>query len=127
MEDRVIQGLVNSAYEPVVSLTVRGRSGQSSEIKAIVDTGFSEFLTLPPVLVEELKLPSVASASAILADGSEVTFEVYRVTILWDDNPRPVHAYMSDAAPLLGMRLLDQHNLNIEVTDGGRVVIQARD
>ena len=32
----------------------------------------------------------------------------------------------SDPTPLMGMLLLDRHNLNIDVEDGGRVVIQAR-
>ena len=122
----MIQGVVNAAYEPVVSLTVQGPSGQSPEIEAIVDTGFSEFLTLPPALVTDLRLPSVTSASAILADGSEATFDVYRVTVLWDGRPRHVDAYMSDTTPLLGMRLLDSYNLSIDIVDGGRVVIQAR-
>ena len=123
----MIQGVVNAAYEPVVSISVQGPSAQNSEIEAVVDTGFSEFLTLPPALVTELRLPPVTSASAILADGSEVTFDVYRVTVLWDGYPRHVDAYMSDSTPLVGMRLLDSHNLNIDVVDGGRVIIQARE
>ena len=31
----------------------------------------------------------------------------------------------TDTTPLVGMRLLDNHNLYVEVVDGGRVVIQA--
>ena len=33
----------------------------------------------------------------------------------------------ADTTPLVGMRLLDRHNLNMDVEDGGRVVIQARE
>ncbi len=120
----MIQGEVNAAYEPVVFLTVQGLSGQSAEIEAVVDTGFSEFLTLPSALVAELRLPTVTSASAILADGSEVAFEVYEVTVLWDGLPQHVYAYMSDTTPLVGMRLLDGYDLNIQVKSGGRVAIQ---
>ncbi len=120
----MIQGMVNAAYEPVVSLAVQGLSGQSAEIEAVVDTGFSEFLTLPPALLTELRLSSVTNASAILADGSEVAFDVYEVTILWDGLPRRVYAYMSDTTPLVGMRLLDGYDLNIQVKSGGRVAIQ---
>ena len=123
----MIQGVVNAAYEPVVSLTVQGPSGQGPEIEAVIDTGFSEFLTLPPALVAGLGLPPVTSASAVLADGSEVTFDVYGVTVLWDGQTRDVVAYAADATPLIGMRLLDRHNLSIDVEDGGRVVIQARE
>ena len=33
---------------------------------------------------------------------------------------------VTDATPLVGMRLLDSHNLYMEVENGGRVVIQAK-
>ena len=121
----MIQGVVNAAYEPVVSLAFQGPSGQSPEVEAVVDTGFSEFLTLPPDLVTELGLPPVSTASATLADGSEATFNVYMATVLWDGQRRHVGAYMSDTAPLVGMRLLNRHSLYIEVERGGRVVIQS--
>ena len=42
----MIEGVVNAAYEPVVVLAVQGPSGQASEIEAIIDTGFTGFLTV---------------------------------------------------------------------------------
>ena len=122
----MIRGVVNAAYEPVVSLAFQGPTGQTPEVEAVVDTGFSEFLTLPQTLVDELGSPLVTRASLILADGSVARFDVYMVTVLWDGNPRQIGAYMSDAVPLVGMRMLDRHRLFIEVEDGGRVLIQAR-
>ena len=62
----------------------------------------------------------------ILADGSEVTFDIYRVMVLWDGEPRQVYAYAADTTPLVGMRLLRRHTVNIEVESGGSVVIRAR-
>ena len=123
----MIEGVVNAAYEPVISLTVQGPAGQSREIEAVVDTGYNGYLTLPPALASLLGLSFVTSNPALLADGSEVTFDVYSVTVLWDGHPQDVDAHMSDTTPLVGMRMLDRHNLNIEVVDGGRVVIQARE
>ena len=121
----MIQGVVNAAYEPVIPLTVQGPAGQRREIEAVVDTGYNGYLTLPPALASSLGLPFVTTNPAFLADGSEVTFDVYSVTVLWDGHPQDVDAHMSDTTPLVGMRLLDRHNLNIEVVEGGRVVIQA--
>ena len=92
---------------------------------AVVDTGFTRFLTLPPAMVAELGLAYRGVNSVILADGSETTLEVYGVTVLWDGQPRQVVAYVSDTTPLIGMSLLHSHNLNIDVVDGGSVVIQA--
>ena len=33
----------------------------------------------------------------------------------------------ADTPPLVGMRMLDRHNLNIDIDDGGRVLIQAKE
>ena len=123
----MIEGVVNAAYEPVVVLAVQGPSAQASEIEAIIDTGFTGFLTVTPALATELGLALEGTSRAILADGSEVTFDVYDVAVLWDDQPRYVLADAADTTPLVGMRMLDRHNLNIDVEDGGRVVIQAKE
>ena len=121
----MIQGVVNAAYEPIVTLAIQGPSGQSREIEAVVDTGYNGYLTLPAAVALALGLPFVTTNPAFLADGSEVTFDVYIVTVLWDGRLRDVDAHMSDATPLVGMRLLHDHDLSIQVRDGGRVVIQA--
>ncbi len=123
----MIEGVVNAAYEPVVVLVVQGPSGQASEIEAIIDTGFTGFLTVTPALATELGLALVGTSRATLADGSEVTFDVYDVAALWDGQPKYVLADAADTTPLVGMRMLDRHNLNIDVEDGGRVVIQAKE
>ena len=122
----MIEGAVNTAYEAVIPLTVQGPAGQSREIEAVVDTGYDGRLTLPPALALALELPFVTINPVILADGSEVTLDVRSASVLWDGLPRSVDVHISDAAPLVGMRLLSGYNLNIDVEDGGRVVIQAK-
>ena len=49
----MIQGVVNAAYEAVVALSLRGPAGQAQDIEAVVDTGYSGFLTLPTTVVTE--------------------------------------------------------------------------
>ena len=120
----MIRGTVNAAYEAVVSLPLRGPAGQARDMDAVVDTGFTRFLTLPSAMVSELGWGYRGVNSVILADGSETTLEVYGVTVLWDGQPREVVAYVSDTTPLIGMSLLQRYNLNVDVADGGRVVIQ---
>ena len=91
----------------------------------MIDTGFTGFLSLPSALATELGLPFLTYESAFLADGSLVRFSVQDATALWDGRPRRVYAHLSDATPLIGMRMLDDHDLSIQVRDGGRIVIQA--
>ena len=122
----MIEGVVNPAYEAVVPLSLQGPEGQAQDIDAVVDTGYSGFLTLPATLVTELGLPFAYIGRAILANDDEVSFDVHDVTVLWDGQPRHVKADATGSTPLLGMLLLDRHTLNIEVESGGRVYIQAR-
>ena len=122
----MIEGVVNAAYEALVPLQLRGPAGQARHVDAVVDTGFTRFLTLPSAMVAELGLGFRGISRVILADGSETTLEVYGVTVLWDGQPREVVAYVSDTTPLIGMSLLHRHNLNIDVEDGGRVLIKAK-
>lgn len=122
----MIQGVVNAAYEAVVSLSLQGPAGQVRDIEAVVDTGYSGYLTLPTNVVTELDLPFAHIGRAFLANDDEVSFDVHDVTVLWDDQPRPIKADATGSTPLVGMLLLDGHDLSIEVERGGLVVIQAK-
>lgn len=122
----MIEGIVNAALEAVVTLPLQGQAGHTLEVDAVVDTGFTRFLTLPPAIVTELGLAFTGINRVILADGSEVTFDVYGVTVLWDGRTRDVVAYAADTTPLIGMAMLDRHNMSIDVEEGGRVTIQSR-
>ena len=121
----MIEGVVNSAYEAVVTLTLRGPARQTTEINAVIDTGYNGFLTVTRALVAELGLPFISISSGTLADGSEVDFDVWGITVLWDGAARFIEADEADTTPLVGMLLLDGHNLNIAVESGGPVVIEA--
>ena len=121
----MIEGVVNATYEAVISVTVAGPSGLTREIEAVVDTGYNGFLTLPPALVAELGLPFASIGRASLADGSEVTFPQYGITVLWDGHLEGIEVDAADTSPLVGMLLLDGHELSIQVRAGGRVLIQA--
>ena len=119
-----MEGVVNADYEAVITLPLRGPTGQTREVEAVVDTGFNGSLTLPPTLVMELGLPFRNCVRAVLANGSEESFDVFGVTVLWDGQPRFVLAGAADATPLVGMTLMDSHDLHVRVMDGGRVVIE---
>ena len=122
----MIEGMVNAAHEAVLTLALQGSAGQTRDIEAVIDTGFTGFLTVTPALAAELGLPFEGTGRATLADGSEATFPYYGVAVLWDGRTRYVEADAADTTPLVGMRLLDSHSLYVEVEDGGRVVIEAR-
>ena len=121
----MITGAVSRSYEAVIPLSVIGPSGLSSDIEAMIDTGFTGSFLVPRRLVWELALPFVTTGHATLADGSEQSFDVHEVTVLWDGHPRAVHAYVAEARPLVGMQMLEGHDLHVRVRAGGPVTIEA--
>ena len=120
----MIEGAVNAAFQPIITLPLLGPDGQSREIEAVVDTGYGGFLTLPTSVVTELGLVFRGADRATLADGSELTLPIYNVTVMWDGVAKYIPAFAADNTPLLGMSLLEGHYLGVDVRDGGRVLIQ---
>ena len=123
----MIEGRVNAALDAVVRLSIRGPSGETREVEAVIDTGYNGFLTLPPALVMELGLPLFDRVWAFLADGSEARFNVHTVFVEWDGRRRYVKADATGKKALIGMELLHRHSLYVEVAEGGRVAIQPQE
>lgn len=121
----MITGAVDANREAIIHLVAIGPSGQQQEIEAIIDTGFTGFLTLPTTFVTVLGLSWLCRQPGILADGSIEFFDVYTVTVIWDGQPRTVEVEAADAEPLVGMGMLDRHSLRIDVLTGGVVTIRA--
>jgi len=119
----MIQGIVTSRREAVISLPIRGPGGASLTLDVIIDTGFSGLLALSPLLVASLGLPRQSGGRAVMADGNPVQFEVFAAEIEWDGNWRMISVFALGNEPLLGMKLLDGHELRIAVNTGGVVEI----
>jgi predicted aspartyl protease len=119
----MIRGVVNARNEAVVRIRVRGPAHSGLDLDAIVDTGFTESLTLSAATIASLGLTRKMIGGAVLADGSAQRFDVYPAEISWDGGWRPILVYAIGAVPLLGMRLLVGNALRIAVVPGGTVVI----
>jgi clan AA aspartic protease len=121
----MIVGIVNARYEFLIRLRVRGATGQEQELEAILDTGFTGSLTLPPAVIATLGLPWVSSEDATLANGAVEQFDIYAATVIWDGVARSILVQAIDATVLLGMELLIGYELRAQVTSGGLVQIEA--
>jgi clan AA aspartic protease len=120
----MITGRMNADLEAIIRLTVRGPAGQQQKIKAVIDTGFDGWLTLPPALITALGLPWRRRGRAILADGSDTFFDVYEATVVWDRRRQRISVDEADTTPLVGTGLLNGHELKIQVRPGGKVTIR---
>jgi clan AA aspartic protease len=121
----MMTGVVNGMLEASLRLSVEDTRGQPHEVEAILDTGFSGFLTLPAPLIGALGLPWLFRQQGQLADGSFQVLDVFAVTVLWDGQRRTVEVEALDAQPLVGMQMMRGHELRVHVKPGGVVTIAA--
>jgi clan AA aspartic protease len=119
----MITGMVKAA-EGRIRLKVKGRRGREQEIEAVIDTGYTASLTLPPAVIQELGLRWQTLDRFKLADGSICVFDVYEAKVVWDGKVRQILVDEADAEPLVGMRLLKGHKLEMDVRYRGKVTIK---
>lgn len=118
-------GVVNNNCEAIIKVAV-GRVGSPKiTVDAVIDTGFTSFLSLPLSIITELDLTWHYRDFGTLGDGSEVVFELYKASVIWDGQNKIIDVVASDADPLVGMGLLYGFKLQIEAVESGRVTIEA--
>jgi clan AA aspartic protease len=117
-------GAVNDNCEAIIKVAV-GRIGSPKiAVDAVIDTGFTSFLSLPLSIITDLDLPWHYRDFGTLGDGSEVVFELYKASVIWDGQNQMIDVVASDAEPLVGMSLLYGYDLYIRAVEGGNVTIK---
>jgi clan AA aspartic protease len=120
----VITGVITSAREAIIRVRVSDGGQRSTDIDAVVDTGFDDALTLPIQIITALRLQLAGPARVMLADGSVIRLNYYRATVLWEGVARKILVLDADGAPLVGMSLLYGNRVTLDVVDGGCVSIE---
>jgi clan AA aspartic protease len=119
----MITGVVLSG-EGRIRLKVKGLRGREQEVEAVIDTGYTASLTLPPALIQALGLRWQTVDRVRLANGSVCIFDVYEAKVVWDGKVRQILVDEADTDPLVGMRLLKGHELKMQVRYRGKVTIE---
>lgn len=118
-------GVVNAHGEAMLRIVVGDLGTQRIVIDALIDTGFTGYLTLPPSTIAALNLPWLGSEEGILGDGSTQTFDVYSATIIWDGEFKKIKFNESDMDSLLGVGLLYGYEVCIRTIKNGIVTVKA--
>ena len=120
----MIHGVVSRNREATISLVIVNESRQTKLITAVIDTGYTGFLSLPSEIITELNLSWTGIDRGTLGDGSEVTFEVYAAKVIWDGEYHDIPINEAETDPLIGMSLLYGYDLHIQAVEGGSVTIK---
>jgi predicted aspartyl protease len=120
----MITGRLNDDRLGIVTIDVRGSSGITS-FDFVVDTGFTEDISLTPDEIDALGLTPKRTASKFwFADGGDYDLPTYEATILWDGASKQVSVVPLPQAHLIGMKLLDGSTVTFQVGRQGSVTIE---
>jgi clan AA aspartic protease len=120
----MIHGAVNGRLDLVIPLSLFGSAAQTVIVDAIIDTGFTGFLALPPDTIANLGLAPAGTINARLADGSIIQRQSYSVRVEWEGVHHTIDTIEVDGDPLVGMLLLYDSRLTVDVIAGGGIAIE---
>ncbi len=105
-----------------VRLRLRGPGGVEATVTATVDTGFTGTLTLSDRLIASLGLEYLTDVVFVQADGTAALHPAYATELEWGGVWRPIYV-AAGREPLIGLKLLLDHEVRMEVRPGGAVEI----
>ena len=120
----MIRGEINERLELMVSVEIADGDGQYHPVEALLDTGFTQDLTLRPDAVARLGLKRVDRVPITLADGQEIRMPVYQGYVKWFGQHRRVEVIAMDEQPLLGMNFLAGSKVTFHTQTGGELLIE---
>ena len=113
-----------SGLEAWVEIAIAGDDGALRTLAAIVDTGFTGWVTVPSSAMWGLGLTPSGTARSTMANGLETESVFCDAAVIWHDNAVDVLVDIMENAPLIGSDLLADSRLVIDWRDGGEVVIE---
>ena len=115
----MIAGHVTPELEARLPLSILAADGPWQELEVVIDTGFNGHLTLPSAVISELGLTFHSHTLVELGDGSEIILARSEGLVRWHDAERDVTVLSADGGPLVGMALLADSRMTIDVVSDG--------
>ncbi len=120
-----VSGRVDERLDAVIAITLKNDLGQTLVIDAVIDSGFNDALSLPSAVIQQLKFGALPSIIVELADGSEAETQTFTGRVVWDDpRGRIIRIQQGEGRPLVGMALLLEHRVTIDVRYDGAVRVE---
>ena len=110
--------------EARISVAVAGPSLEFWEVEAVIDTGFSGWLTLPEVTIREMNLPAYRIQQMRIDNNRTILMTTFRAVAEWQGRQIDILVYQTEnPRPLLGTAMLEHCRLTVDMQEGGPVVV----
>ena len=120
----MIRGAFNERFQPIIAVEIADGDGEYHPVEALMDTGFSGQLTLPPDEVARLGLTYVDRTPLTLAGDQQLHASVHEGLVRWLGQPVRAYVIAMDGPPLLGMSMLENCEVTFRAQTGGEILIE---
>ena len=118
-------GSVANGPEATLPLRLRvPESGVELRVIATIDTGYTEFVLLPPGIVAPLGLIVQDEVTVGLGDGGSSQMGIVEMEVEWFGAWRLISVYVSNTDPLIGASMFEGYRLCIDFVPGGEVRVE---
>ena len=108
---------------PRITLSMPGLQ-DGFEVEFIVDTGYAGDLAMPLRLARQLDSLAAGTQERLLATGQPFQCSAYEIMLDWNGENRTTEVLVLEGEPLLGTVLMREYLIQMEMTDGGEIVIE---
>ena len=122
----MITGNVNWFLEAIVTVEVQNTEGDILMVQCLLDTGFDGDLALPSATIRSLGLEYVGPSETTLLDSHSLPLPTYDGIVKWHGQTIRASVLETHRDAVIGMGLLENSTLTVQVWDGGAVLIEPR-
>ena len=119
----MITGHVDQTHNPIIPVDLLEQGRRLHRIEIPIDTGFQGFLMLPLRIILQMGGMPNRRIRMTLANERSGSFDEYLTRLLWFDQIREVPTLASTDEFLVGLFLLAESRIEIDLTPGGTVTI----
>ena len=110
---------------PTARLEIEREDGDPVQVLAIIDTGFTEWLALPPDIVDQLRFGLVDSEQLIFGNSVSEELSVYEARVKWCEEWRTIRVHQVSGLPTIGMEMLRRHRIEFDALGDAEIDVEA--
>ena len=109
---------------PMVQFEIERVGEGAVPLAALIDTGFTEWLALPPHAIERLGLSLVDSQKIEFGNSNVEMIDVYEARVYWSGTWRTINTHSIPGLPTIGMELLRGHRIEFDAMGGALIDVE---
>jgi clan AA aspartic protease len=122
----MMTGRVSWQLEAIVNVEIQDAEGYFHTLRCTLDTGFDGDLALPSGVIEQLGLVPIDILNVTLANSARASMPKYNANVSWQERLIEVEVLQTNGESAIGMALLENSIVTLQVWDGGDISIEPR-